>query len=249
MTDLLDASIAALRTNHDQLAELVERHHLRAARAAERRREVDGERRALPPRQRLGADRSRPCRSASTARPPARSTTRPSGTGGTRCRRRTRRPGSSSTTARSSRRWRSSTPSSATPCVVDLGFLPEPVPLETFVGMRLNETSAHAWDVRVAFDADAGIEPASADCVLRAPRRWPRLHADFAAKPQSLAEPAMLALDGYGIAFADTVDLTIGTPGRRDRDVPGPARGGGAAAERPAASRSTPRTASRSSGT
>ncbi len=32
--------------------------------------------------------------------------------------------------------------------------------------MRLNETSAHAWDVRVAFDSDAGIEASSADLVV-----------------------------------------------------------------------------------
>ena len=35
---------------------------------------------------------------------------------------------------------------------------------------------------------------------------------DFAARPQSLKQPVTLALDGYGISFADTVTLTVGTP-------------------------------------
>jgi uncharacterized protein (TIGR03083 family) len=95
---------------------------------------------------------------------------------------------------------------------VDLGFLPEPSSLETFVGMRLNETSAHAWDVRVAFDPDAGIEPASAALVATHLSGGLQFVLDFAAKPQSLAERATLALDGYGISFTDTVTMTVGTP-------------------------------------
>jgi uncharacterized protein (TIGR03083 family) len=95
---------------------------------------------------------------------------------------------------------------------VELGFLPEPAPLETFVGMRLNETAAHAWDVRVAFDPAAGIEKSSADLLAAHLASGLGFMLDFAAKPQSLAEPTTLALDGYGIAFADTVTLRVGTP-------------------------------------
>jgi uncharacterized protein (TIGR03083 family) len=95
---------------------------------------------------------------------------------------------------------------------VDLGFLPEPATVETFVGMRLNETSAHAWDVRVAFDPAAGIETSSAGLVAAHLAGGLGFVLDFAAKPQALAEPATLALDGFGISFTDTVDLTVGTP-------------------------------------
>ena len=95
---------------------------------------------------------------------------------------------------------------------VDLGFLPEPSTLETFVGMRLNETTAHAWDIRVAFDPDAGIEPTSAGLVVEHLANGLGFMLDFAARPQSLKQPATLALDGYGISFADTVTLTVGTP-------------------------------------
>ena len=45
---------------------------------------------------------------------------------------------------------------------VDLGFLPQPVPLETALGMRLNEVANHSWDARVALDPAAEIIPESA---------------------------------------------------------------------------------------
>ena len=47
----------------------------------------------------------------------------------------------------------------------DLGFLPEPLSLASFAGMRLNESAQHSWDVRVAFDASAAI-PADVAAVL-----------------------------------------------------------------------------------
>ncbi len=105
---------------------------------------------------------------------------------------------------------------------VDLGFLPEPSPLETFVGMRLNETSAHAWDVRVAFDPEAGLEATSADLVAAQLAGGLRFMLDFAAKPQELAEPVVLALGGYGISFGETVNLTVGTPGDATATFHGP---------------------------
>ena len=48
---------------------------------------------------------------------------------------------------------------------VDLGFLPQPLPLASFAGMRLNESAQHSWDVRVAFDPSAAI-PADVAAVL-----------------------------------------------------------------------------------
>ena len=117
--------------------------------------------------------------------------------------------------ARRARRGRSrgSTPSSARRSRVDLGFLPEPEPLETFVGMRLNETTAHAWDVRVGVRPrrPASSRPRPAWCSST----WPAGSAfmlDFAGPAAVLTEPATLALDGYGISFADAVSLTAGTP-------------------------------------
>lgn len=38
---------------------------------------------------------------------------------------------------------------------IDLGFLPYPVDVAGFAGMRLSEATHHSWDVRVAFDENA----------------------------------------------------------------------------------------------
>jgi uncharacterized protein (TIGR03083 family) len=40
---------------------------------------------------------------------------------------------------------------------IDLGFLPMPVDVPTFVAMRLSEVGLHRWDVDVAFDQDAVV--------------------------------------------------------------------------------------------
>lgn len=45
---------------------------------------------------------------------------------------------------------------------VVLGFLPQPLTLAAYAGMRLNEMAHHSWDVRVAVDPDAVLHQASA---------------------------------------------------------------------------------------
>jgi len=49
---------------------------------------------------------------------------------------------------------------------IDLGFLPFPADLALVSGMRLNEASLHGWDVRVAFDPDAGLPATEAAIAL-----------------------------------------------------------------------------------
>lgn len=46
------------------------------------------------------------------------------------------------------------------------GFLPAPIPLASTMGMRLNETVHHSWDVRVALDPAATLDPAAADVLV-----------------------------------------------------------------------------------
>ncbi len=48
----------------------------------------------------------------------------------------------------------------------DLGFLPVPVDLGTAARFRLNEFALHSWDVRVAVDPGAVVEPAAAPLLL-----------------------------------------------------------------------------------
>ena len=58
------------------------------------------------------------------------------------------------------------TPEQRSATQVDLGFLPQPVPLTTSLGMRLNETALHAWDVEVGLDRSAELSEESARLLL-----------------------------------------------------------------------------------
>jgi len=50
--------------------------------------------------------------------------------------------------------------------MVDLGFLPQPVPLATVLGMRINEVALHGWDVEVGLDPAAQLTQESAELVI-----------------------------------------------------------------------------------
>jgi uncharacterized protein (TIGR03083 family) len=90
---------------------------------------------------------------------------------------------------------------------IDLGFLPEPVPLVVALGMRLNEVAAHAWDVRVGLDPQAGIDPESAELLLELYAGPLGFLLGFAAKPDQLSEEARVAVPGGGIVVTDAVSV------------------------------------------
>jgi uncharacterized protein (TIGR03083 family) len=90
---------------------------------------------------------------------------------------------------------------------VDLGFLPEPLSLASFAGMRLNEAAQHSWDVRVAFDPAAAI-PANAAAVLAEHLAGGlSFLTGFIGKADALAGPVVVDIEGsgYGIAVIDKV--------------------------------------------
>lgn len=62
---------------------------------------------------------------------------------------------------------------------IDLGFLPAPVDIAFFVGMRLSEVALHRWDIDVAFDPAARLVPYLVPFVLA---RLP-MFAGYFAKP------------------------------------------------------------------
>jgi uncharacterized protein (TIGR03083 family) len=90
---------------------------------------------------------------------------------------------------------------------VDLGFLPEPVSLLTALGLRLNEVANHSWDVRVAFDADAGVDAGSAAVLVDLLTGPVAFMLGFLAKPAELADPVSVAIPGAGLVIDDTVTM------------------------------------------
>ena len=99
------------------------------------------------------------------------------------------------------------TPEQRSSLIVDLGFLPEPVPLLTALGMRLNEVANHSWDVRVAFDPDAGVDTESAAVLVDLLTGPVGFLLGFLAKRAELADPVSLAVPGAGLVIDDTATL------------------------------------------
>jgi uncharacterized protein (TIGR03083 family) len=99
------------------------------------------------------------------------------------------------------------TPEQRSSLTVDLGFLPEPVPLLTALGMRLNEVANHSWDVRVAFDKDAGVAAGSAEVLVDLLAGPLGFMLGFLAKPAELANPVSVAVPGAGLVIDDGVTV------------------------------------------
>jgi uncharacterized protein (TIGR03083 family) len=92
---------------------------------------------------------------------------------------------------------------------VDLGFLPEPAPLSTMAGMRLNEVAQHAWDVRVALDPRAELEPASAVALGEHFTGGLSFLLGYTAKPESAPSTLRLAAGDVALVIDDErVSLT-----------------------------------------
>lgn len=99
------------------------------------------------------------------------------------------------------------TPEQRSSLTVDLGFLPEPVPLVTALGMRLNEVANHAWDARVALDPSADVNADSAAAIVELFSGPLSFLVGFTSKPDELSEPVSLAAQGAGLVIEDTVKV------------------------------------------
>ncbi len=91
--------------------------------------------------------------------------------------------------------------------VVDLGFLPEPVPLVVPLGMRLNEVANHGWDVRVGLDPSAEVLADSALPLVEHFAGPLGFLLGFAGKADQLSSPARVAVPGGGIVIDGAVSV------------------------------------------
>jgi len=97
------------------------------------------------------------------------------------------------------------TPEQRSALVVDLGFLPEPVPVAVALAMRLNEVANHSWDVRVGLDPDAEVTAQSAEVLVELFAGPLAFLLGFAAKPDQVAEPVRLGVPGGGVVVGEGV--------------------------------------------
>lgn len=109
--------------------------------------------------------------------------------------------------------YESLTPEQRESVVVDLGFLPAPVPVETPLAMRLNEQTLHGWDARVGLDPEAALSNAGAELVLGHYAGAMSFMLGFVGKADEVAEPVRLAVGAHTIVVDDRVALERGTDG------------------------------------
>ncbi|HCB06472.1 MAG TPA: maleylpyruvate isomerase family mycothiol-dependent enzyme [Nocardioides sp.] len=95
---------------------------------------------------------------------------------------------------------------------IDLGFLPQPVPLATALGMRLNEQTLHSWDARVGVDPSAAVPEVAAELVLQHYAETMTFLLGFVGKAEQ-AGPARVALGDFTIVLDESVRLEPGTDG------------------------------------
>jgi len=98
-------------------------------------------------------------------------------------------------------------PEQRTSLTVDLGYLPEPVPVLVPLALRLNEIANHAWDVRVALDPGAEVAAESAALLVELFAGPLGFVLGFSGKPDQLSEPVRLAVPGGGIVVEDGVSV------------------------------------------
>lgn len=98
---------------------------------------------------------------------------------------------------------------------VDLGFLPDPLPLAAIAGMRLNESALHSWDARVGLDPAATVPADTADVLIEHLSGDLQFMTGFTGKPEALAHPAVVEIKGSPVrlAIAERVALTTGDAG------------------------------------
>ncbi len=107
------------------------------------------------------------------------------------------------------------TPRQRSELQVALGFLPAPLPLVSYAGMRLNEAAQHSWDARVAFDDDAAIDASTASLLVDHFADGLGFMLGFTGKADQVAEPALVTLGDldHALSITDSVSLVAADGG------------------------------------
>ena len=97
---------------------------------------------------------------------------------------------------------------------IDMGFLPEPVPLVVALGMRLNEVANHAWDVQVGLDPQAEIDAETAAVLVELYTGPLAFMLGFSGKPELLDGDVRLAVPNGAVEITDkvVVSSTVADP-------------------------------------
>jgi uncharacterized protein (TIGR03083 family) len=92
---------------------------------------------------------------------------------------------------------------------ISVGYLPDPLPLADFAGLRLNEAALHGWDARVALDPAAELLSASAQVLAELFSGGLGFLLQFTGKADQVSDRVLLdiAASGYGISVTDSVAL------------------------------------------
>jgi uncharacterized protein (TIGR03083 family) len=98
---------------------------------------------------------------------------------------------------------------------IKLSFFPAPLPLASVAGMRLNESAHHAWDVRVAFDADATLDASAAAVLIDHYTGGLQFMLGFIGKADQLSGPAVVQIEASDAAISidDQVSLSTSVSG------------------------------------
>jgi uncharacterized protein (TIGR03083 family) len=94
------------------------------------------------------------------------------------------------------------TPEQRDSVTIDLGFLPEPAPLATALGMRLNEQALHGWDVEVGLDPAATLTDESAALLAEHFSSTMTFMLGFVGKAEGV-DDSRVAVGGYSIVVED----------------------------------------------
>jgi uncharacterized protein (TIGR03083 family) len=96
--------------------------------------------------------------------------------------------------------------------LVEVGFLPAPVPLVMAAGMRLAEVALHTWDVRAGLDASATLDEDAAEVLLELLCGPLSMLLGWAGTPDALDERAVVAFEHHGLTIGEEVVLVAEPP-------------------------------------